>query len=68
MFIEPGKLGEPMQEKELWVLFLEERSLFLERREDQKERCLVGETPGGVYFVPDARLTPREEIYTWVKV
>ena len=45
-----------------------ERSLFLERREDQKERCLVGETPGGVYFVPDACSTPREEIYTWVEV
>ena len=36
--------------------------------EDQKKRCLVGETPEGVYFVPDARSTPREEIYTWVKV
>ena len=40
--MEPGELGEPMQEKELLVLFLEERSLFLERREDQEERCLVG--------------------------
>ena len=40
--MEPGELGEPMQEKELLVLFLEESSLFLERREDQEERCLVG--------------------------
>ena len=79
--MELGELREPMREKELRVLFLEERSLFLERREDQEERCLVGnfsecgevkllvgKTPGGVYFVPDARSTPREEIYTWVKV
>ena len=26
--MEPGELREPMQEKELLVLFLEERSLF----------------------------------------
>ena len=26
--MEPGELGEPMQEKELLVLFREERSLF----------------------------------------
>ena len=58
--MELGELREPMQEKELRVLFLEERSLFLERREDQIRRRLVGETPGGV--------SPREEIYTWVKV
>ena len=40
--MELGELREPMREKELRVLFLEERSLFLEQREDQEERCLVG--------------------------
>ena len=40
--MELGELREPMQEKELLALFLEERSLFLEWREDQEERCLVG--------------------------
>ena len=40
--MELGELREPMREKELRVLFLEGRSLFLERREDQEEKCLVG--------------------------
>ena len=40
--MELGEMRELMQEKELWVLFLEGRSLFLERRENQEERCLVG--------------------------
>ena len=34
----------------------------------EEMKLLVGKTPGGVSFVPDACSTPREEIYTWEKV
>ena len=39
--MEPGELGEPMQEKKLLALSSGEEPV-LERGEDQEERCLVG--------------------------
>ena len=63
--------GTDAEEEEL-VLCPEERSLFLEREEDQEGRCLVGNCWLArrleESMAPDACSTPWEEIYTWEKV
>ena len=48
-------LGERTKRRGVWlVTFLNVEEMEL----------LVGKTPGGVYFAPDACSTPREEVYT----
>ena len=57
--MEPGKLGEPMQEKKLLVLFRENGACSWNGKRTESK---------GVSVVSGASSTPREGVYTWVKV
>ena len=59
VFMEPGELGEPMQEKKLLVLFRENGACSWNGKRTERK---------GVSVVPDACSTPREGVYTWEKV
>ena len=54
-----GSRRERTKRRGVWLV----TSLNVEEME-----LLVGKTPGGVYFAPDACSTPREEVYTCEKV